>query len=218
MTDSQPVKRRRGCLFYVFLVGILVLSILTGQLLGLLQTLRTFTDATPHAFPPVSISTADGEQLQRRADAFRDNVRAGRRVDPLSLSANEINALITSYPDLHLLKGKLYIRSLESNQINAQVSIPTSQIPVGIFKFFKNRYLNGTALLNLSFTNGTLRLTLQSLTAKGKPLPPRYLQSVQRKNLAQPINDDARLSVGLNKVQSIQARDGKLVIVPESLQ
>ena len=43
MTD-QPVKRRRGCLFYAFFLGTLLLVVLAGLLLGFLQTLRNFTD------------------------------------------------------------------------------------------------------------------------------------------------------------------------------
>ncbi len=213
MTD-QPVKRRRGCLFYAFFLGTLLLVILAGLLLGFLQTLRNFTDASSRSFPPVSLSSAEVEQLQRRVDTFRDNVHSARSAEPLSLTANEVNALIAMYPDLHVLKGKLYVENLENNQVTGRVSIPASQIPVGVFKLFKNRYLNGLATLDLSFKNGTLHLNIQSITVKGKPLPQRYMEAARGKNIAQVINNDPRLSVALNKVQSIEVKDGKIVIVP----
>jgi hypothetical protein len=213
MTD-QPIKRRRGCLFYAFCIATFGLVILAGLLLGILQTLRNFTEASPRSFPAANISSADVEQLQRRIDSFRDTVRAARPSAPLSLSPNEINALIGTYPDLRVLKSKLYIESLESNQVKAQISMPASQIPVGVFRFFKNRYLNGNAILDLSFKNGTLHLDPQSVTVKGKPLPPRYMELVRGRNLAQVVNNDPRLSVGLNKLQTIEVKDGKLIIIP----
>jgi hypothetical protein len=214
MADPQPVKRRRGCLFYAFCIATFGLVILAGLLLGILQTLRNYTEASPRSFPVVNISSNDAERLQRRVDLFRDNVRAARPSEPLSLSPNEINALIGTYPDLHVLKGKLYIESFDSNQVKAQISIPASQIPVGVFKFFKNRYLNGNAILNLAFKNGTLHLDIQSVTVKGKALPTRYMELIRGRNLAEGVNNDPRLSVGLNKLQSVQVKDGKIVIVP----
>jgi hypothetical protein len=217
MTD-QPIKRRRGCLFYAFCIATFGLVILAGLLLGTLQTLRNYTDASPRSFPVVNISSADVEQLRHRIDSFRDNVRAARPSEPLSLSPNEINALIATYPELHVLKGKLYIESFDSNQVNAQISIPGSQIPVGVFKFFKNRYLNGNAVLVLFFKNGTLHLDIKSLTVKGKALPPRYMERIRGRNLAQVVNDDPRLSAGLNKLKSIEVKDGKLIIEPAAPQ
>lgn len=215
MTDqAQPVKRRRGCLFYVLCGGILILAILSGLLLGSLQVLRIFTEVKPASFPPVKITATEMEQLRQRADIFRDNVRAARPTEPLSLTANEINALIANYSDLQVLKGRLYVTDLQSNQIKGLVSVPTSQVPVGAFKFLKNRYVNGSATLDLSFTNGTLNLNLQKLAVKGKELPEKYMQAIHARNFAQKINNDPRLSAGLNKLQSIEIKDSKLVIVP----
>jgi hypothetical protein len=40
------------------------------------------------------------------------------------------------------------------------------------------------------------------------------MQQIRAQNLAQSYNDDPKISVGLNKLQSIEVKDGKLVIVP----
>lgn len=210
MTE-QPTKRRRGCLFYGCLTSsILVLVVLAGLILGYLKILNAFTDTKSTALPSVDMSDSDMQQVRRRVDTFRDNVRSARPTQPLSLNSDEINALIETDPNLKALKGKVYV-TVDGDQVKGQVSVPTSQVGLGIFK---HRYINGAGAFNISLTNGTLYLSLQSLAIKGRPIPEKYMQRVRAQNLAQGINDDPKSSAGLNKLQSIEVKDGKLVIVP----
>jgi len=210
MTD-QPVKRRRGCIFYGCLTScILVLVVLAGLLLGYLKILNGFTDTKPMTLPTVDMSDSEMQQVRQRVDAFRNDIRSGRSPQPLTLTGNELNALIATDPNLQSLKGKLYA-GIEGNQINGQISLPTSQVGLGIFI---HRYINGSATFNLSLTNGILNLSAQSLTVKGHAIPEKYMQQVRAQNLAQGINNDPKASVGLNKLQSIEVKDGKIVIVP----
>jgi len=210
MTD-QPVKRRRGCFFYGCLTStILLLVVLAGLVLGYLKILNTFTDTKPAALPSVNMSDSEIQQVRQRVDAFRENIRSARSTPPLSLSSDELNALIATDPNLKAFKGELYV-TIEDNQVKGQVSVPTSQVGLGIFK---HRYLNGSGTFSVSLTNGTLNVRAQSLSVKGKPIPEKYMQQVRAQNLAQSYNDDPKISVGLNKLQSIEVKDGKLVIVP----
>ena len=128
----------------------------------------------------------------------------------LALSGDELNALILTDPNLRALKGQLYV-SIEDNQVKGQLSVPTARVGLGVFR---HRYLNGSGTFNVSLTNGTLYVSAQNLSVKGKPIPEKYMQQVRRQNLAQSFNDDPKISVGLNKLQSIEVKDGKLVIVP----
>jgi len=215
MTTDQPVKRRRGCLFYGCLTScILVLVVLAGLILGYLKILNSFTDLKPTALPTVDMSDAEKQQVRQRVDAFRNDVRSAHPTQPLSLTANEINALIATDPNLKALNGKLYV-TIEGNQVKGQLSVPTSDIGLGIFK---HRYINGSGGLNVSLTNGTLFLSLQSLAIKGRPIPEKYMQQVRAQNLAQGINDDPKASAGLNKLKSIEVKDGKLLIEPAAPQ
>jgi hypothetical protein len=132
MTD-QPVKRRRGCFFYGCLTGtILLLVVLAGLLLGYLKILNTFTDTKPAPLPTANMSDAEMAQVRQRVDAFRENIRSARSTPPLSLSADELNALIATDPNLQAFKGELYV-TIEDNQVKGQVSVPTSQIGLGIY-------------------------------------------------------------------------------------
>src|SRR5882672_8994681 len=109
-TEQQPIKRRRGCLFYGCLTScILVLVVLAGLLLGYLKILNSFTDTKPIALPSVDMSDSDMQQVRHRVDTFRDDIRSARPTQPLSLTGNELNALIATDPNLQPLKGKLYV-------------------------------------------------------------------------------------------------------------
>jgi hypothetical protein len=210
MTE-QPVKRRRGCLFYGCLTSsILVLVVLAGLLLGYLKILNSFTDTKPMPLPTVNMSDAEMAQVRQRVDAFSQDIRSGRNPNPLTLSSDELNALILTDPNLGKLKGQLYV-NIEDNQVKGQLSVPTSRIGLGMFR---HRYINGTGTFKVSLTNGTLYVNAQSLSVKGKPIPERYMQQVRLQNLAQGFNEDPNISVGLNKLQSIEVKDSKLIIVP----
>jgi hypothetical protein len=80
---------------------------------------------------------------------------------------------------------------------------------------FKGRYLNASATLKVSLRNGVLRIVPQAVSAKGRPLPNVYLEQVRKQNLAKNINSNPRVSVALDRLQSIEAKDGQLVIVPK---
>jgi hypothetical protein len=208
--QQQPIKRRRGCLFYGCLTScILVLVVLAGLILGYLKILNAF-DTKPAALPTVDMSDADMQQVRQRVDSFRNDVRSAHQTQPLSLTANEINALIATDPNLKALKGRVYV-DIEGSQVKGQISVPTSDVGLG---FFKHRYINGSGAFNIALTNGTLFLSLQSLANKGQPIPEKYMQLIRAKNLAQGINDDPKASAGLNKLKSIEVKDGKIVIVP----
>jgi hypothetical protein len=211
VATQQPIRRRRGCLFYGCLTScILVLVVLAGLLLGYLKILNSFTDTKPTALPTVDMSDADMQQVRQRVDAFRNDVRSAHPTQPLSLNANELNALIATDPNLKALKGKVYV-AIDDSQVKGQVSVPTSDVGLGIFK---HRYINGSGSFNIVLTNGSLFLSLQSLAIKGRPIPEKYMQQVRAQNLAQGINDDPKSSAGLNKLKSIEVKDGKLIIVP----
>jgi hypothetical protein len=208
---NQPVKRRRGCLFYGCLTScILVLVVLAGLLLGYLKILNSFTDSKPMPLPTVNMSDAEIAQVRQRVDAYSQDIRSGRTPNPITLSGDELNALILTDPNLGKLKGQLYV-NIEDNQVKGQLSVPTSSIGLGMFR---HRYLNGAGVFNVSLTNGILSVIAQSLTVKGKPIPEKYMEHVRRQNLAQGFNDDPKISVGLNKLQSIEVKDGKLIVVP----
>ena len=53
------------------------------------------------------------------------------------------------------------------------MSVPLQDVGL---KMFKGRYLNGTASFDLSFREGALSVTPQTIQVRGEPLPEIYLR------------------------------------------
>lgn len=217
MTEEQTKERqRRGCLFYGCLTGaVLALIALIGLLVGLRYAKKMFTDFTdtkPATLPTVQLPEAQLNALQKRIETFKDAVRQGQTVPPLSLTADEINALIATDPDLKDFKGKLYV-IIQGDTLSTQLSLPMEQLGLPIFK---GRYFNGNATLNISCDNGALRITPVAVSVKGRPVPPPYMETIRKQNLAKNFNTDARAQVALDHIEDINVKDGKLNIVPKA--
>jgi len=216
MTD-QPTKTGRGCLFYGGIAAtVLILLIIAGAIVGLRQAkkmLGDFTDSAPRALPTVDVSPEQTAELRKRVENFRNDVRAARSPAPLSLSADEINKLIATDPDLAPLKGTLYVAAIEGDHIKVQISAPLDQLGLPIFR---GRYLNGDGTFTISLRGGLLYLKALEIFVRGKPIPENYMQVIHGQNLAKPLNENPRVSVALDKLKSIELKDGKLVIIPAS--
>jgi hypothetical protein len=217
VNDASTPKPRRGCLFYGCLTGITCLvAILLALLLGLHELrkfIAEFTDNKPTPLPSVQLSPEQKEQLQRRIEAFKNAVRSGKPTAALELNSEEINGLITTDPNLKALKDKLYV-TIDGGHLRAQISFPLGQMGLPILK---NRYLNGTAVFAVSLLDGNLVVTTQTVHVKGKPLPWIYMDKLRSQNLAANLNNDPQTPVALNRLQSIQVKDGKLILTPKPL-
>jgi len=213
---NEPPRARRGCLFYGCLTGVVLLLIaLAGGLAGYRyarKMFNDFTDSQPLAMPPVRLTQPQIDQLQQRIEAFRQAVRQGESPAPLALTADQINALIATDPDLKALKGKISI-SIEGRQLKGRLSVPMEQLGLPMFR---GRYLNANGVFTISLRNGQLHVTPIALTsAKGRTVPEIYMDKIRRHNLAQDMNSDARVRVALERVADIQVSDNQLMVVPK---
>ena len=191
----------------------LLVVVLVAGLIGLRfakKMITDFTSTSPQPLPQVNMPQAELDALQQRIEKFRGEVLQGTAPEPLTLSANELNALLNSDPDVQAWKGKLYVL-LEGNQLKAKVSLPMDQLGLPVFR---GRYLNGTATLDLAISNNLLRMTAESLVVNGKVVPEVYMEKVRRQNLAHEVNTNPRVRAALEKIKEIQVKDGKLTIVP----
>src|SRR6266404_3546892 len=153
MAEQRP-KARRGCFFYGCLTGVtLLLIVLAGFLAGYRyarKMFNDFTDSKPLPLPTVQLSQPQLDELQQRIERFREAVRQRQPAAPLALTANEINALIATDPDLKELKGKLYV-TIEGGQLKGRISVPMEQVGLPVFR---GRYLNGDGTFSVSLRNG----------------------------------------------------------------
>jgi hypothetical protein len=215
VTEPGAPKQRRGCLFYGCLSGVACLVIiLVAFLIGLHQLKKMvnfYTDPGPTPLPVAQLSVPEMDNLKQRIESFQDAVRSGRPTQPLTLSADEINAFIQADTNLARLKGRIYV-TLEGDRAKGQVSLPLDDVGLRIFK---GRYLNGSGIFAVSLQKGILVVNAESLTVKGKPLPGVYMEKIRTQNLAESVNNNPRVSVGLNRLQELRVSDGKLIIVPK---
>ena len=217
MTD-QAAKPRRGCFFYGCISGLVLLVLVLGALMAGLHYVKTlvnrYTDTQPMELPAVQMSQADVAKLKQGFEAFQQAVRDQRPTKPLTLTADDINALIASGSEQQPTRGKFYV-SLEGEQVRGELSMPLQDMGLNMFK---GRYLNGKATFNLSFLNGMLSVTPQTLQVKGQPLPEAYMQQIRKQNLAAALTNEPSTAAVLKGLEDIQIKEGKLVIVPKAQQ
>jgi hypothetical protein len=217
MTD-QPPKPRRGCVFYGCITGAVLLVIMLGALLlGLHYVKRMvmrFTDPKPKELPTLQMSPAEMAQAKERFDSFLQAVREHHPTKPLTLTADDLNALIASGGDQQGWKGKIYV-SLDGDQLKGDLSVPLQDLGLSMFK---SRYLNGTATFNLSFRDGRLSVTPQTIQVRGEPLPEIYLREIRKQNLAFAFTNDPAAAAVLKGLEEIQVKEGKLVVEPKEQQ
>ena len=105
---APAAPRQRGCCFYGCLGAAIafVLMLAVGGFAGykLWQVyqsfLRDYTGAAPQALPPLALTAEQQAKLFQRVDAFGAKLKAKQAVEPLVLSADELNALVARVPEL----------------------------------------------------------------------------------------------------------------------
>jgi len=215
---NEQKKSGRGCLFWGGIIaGALLLMVCLAMFIGYRFAkglVNEFTDAEPMALPTVNMSAEEVSRLRNRVSEFSRAVDENRPVQPLVVTTDEINALIATEPDAAQFRNHVYVM-IEGDQVKGQVSIPAERFG---FKPLRGRYLNATATLNVSLADGLLRVNADALTVKGKPLPDSFMQHVRVENFAQEFNQDPKYKPALDKLETIQVKDGKLIITPKKNQ
>lgn len=210
-----PPQKKHGCLFYgclTVLIFALVggLAVFFGARYVIKSLVTEYTEAGPLTLPPVDLTQTQQDVLKEKIDGFKAALDGKAPVQPLVLSADEINALIAREPEL---KGRAQV-AMEDNGIKATVSIPLDKLPLpGV----KGRYLNGTAMLEAFINNGRLFVTAKSVAVKGRPLPEQFMAGLRGKNLAADATRDADTAAAIAKIESLEIKDGQAIITPKAL-
>lgn len=151
---------------------------------------------------------ADGDDASPKlADASEDeNADSLPEVAPikeLSLSADEINALIASQEQL---RGRVFVR-IEEGRVFGQVSIPTDMVPGGNGRFF-----NADGEFDVSMEDGILVVKLTDASVKGQQIPASVMEGFASENLAKDAYKDAKNAEMLRKFEKIEVVDDKIIL------
>src|SRR3954452_3816894 len=182
--NAEQKKSGQGCLFWggIFAAGLFLIPLLPAYagFRYFKGMINRYTDTKPLAAPAVQLSGAEITNLQQRIHTFDVSIKSNNAVAPLILSADEINALIANEAKSNASPARLYF-SFNSNQVQAQLSVPTDGFGV---RALKGRYFNGSGDFAVSLHDGRLNVNIKSLSVKGRPLPDNFLQPLREQNFA----------------------------------
>jgi hypothetical protein len=215
MTNEPPRPRKRGCFFYgciALIITVLVLAV--GSVLlfrygksKIERTVAEYTDPAPVQIEKGDASPARLKAVQDRIDAFRQGLANGQPQE-LALTADELNTLLAGQLDLQDLANKVFV-IIEGDQMKANISWPLPDI--GPLKL-KGRYLNGTATLKATVTNGKADLRIDDFQAKGKSIPSQFLDEIRKHNIADDLMRDQQAASAIRQIDNLEVKDGKVIV------
>jgi len=185
-----------GCISLVVLA--LIAVILTG--VGINFLVKKGTSEAPAELPEYESKEGECDALQARFTAFE------KEGGTLALTADDLNAAIACNPDLEILKGKAWIK-IEDDQLVVDGSFPLTAI-IG----FRDRYFNGTLSLHVHKDAGDLEIYFTDIDIEGHTLPQEFIDMFSGQNMAKDLKDSPELDAFLDKMESIEIKDGQVVL------
>lgn len=206
-TQATAARRRRAHR------GLVLALVLTGGAASgayvtyrsVLAGIESYGATSPDPLPGVTLAPGDRAKLHARLAAFRSALENRRAAPPLSLTADEINALIAVAPGLG---GKARVE-IEGDRVRARFSLPLADLG---FPQFPGRYLNGTSVLNLSVVEGELVVSPEAIEVQAGPLPEAVMARLRRANLARLAFRDPRVARSLRTLGGVEVRQGTVTI------
>jgi hypothetical protein len=214
--EPQQKKSGRGCLFWggiiaaVFLLFILLTIYAAFRYVK--NTIAQYTDTKPLPAPALHLSATEVTNLQQRVHLFDQAIKNNKAVEPLSLSADEINELIAHEAKSNASPARLFF-SFNSNQVQAQLSVPTDGIGL---RMLKGRYFNGSGDFAVSLHGGRLNVNVKSLSVKGRPLPENFMAGLRTQNFADGWTNDVNFNEAIAKLEEVKIENGRLLVIPKS--
>jgi hypothetical protein len=210
----DPDRKKRsgcGCVFYGCLIATLVALVLivaaaVGAYYYASKQVTAFTDEAPAAIPVVEAPPEEVAEVGARVREFTAAAEAGRPAEDLVITANDLNMLIASRPEL---RGKVAVR-IADGLIGATVALPTDTfLPIGMGA---GRFLNAEVTLRASLENGALVVTLADAKVKGQSLPAVVLDTLREENLATNVASDPQVAAVLAKFDRIAVENDRVVL------
>lgn len=193
--------------------GLIVALVLTGSAASgayltyrtLLAGIEKYSDTRPDSLPDAALSAANQKKLHTRLASFRTALETRRPVAPLTLTADEINALIAVAPGVG---GKVWVE-VEGDQVRARFCLPLEDLG---FPQMRGRFLNGTSVLNLSIVEGELVVRPEAIQVRTGPLPEVVMARLRKSNLARLAFRDLRVAKSLRRLSRVEVRQGAVSI------
>lgn len=228
MPPAKPSSGGRTCLIAGLLGcgGFLTLAIILGivgffvgksMLAGIIEE---YTDTEPMELPAVSLSDEQLEEVAARIDSFSDALENGSATEPLVLTGDEINAWFAAEAASQGAQDfnpadHIYV-VIEDDRLKGQITFPLYDFVQ--FDVFKGRHFNGSGEFSVSLTQGVLVVKALALEYRGKPLPAEMMKEIGNENLAEEFVKDPEAVAFFSKLDAIDVRDGRMIIVPKGAE
>ncbi|HTG45781.1 MAG TPA: hypothetical protein VK633_14770, partial [Verrucomicrobiae bacterium] len=184
----EPQKSRaHGCVFYgLITVALVFLGVVAGIYFGTKKAVRfaieNYTTNAPITIPSLELSTADQKAIAARLAQQFEAGANGRGPEELVLGEEELNVLIAQSPDLKNYRKQIYLQP-QADQLKAFLSLQLDQFkPWEEFSRklggtnYAGRFLNGTAYVNITVTNGVLKIAPRKLVVSATTLPDQFIK------------------------------------------
>ena len=222
MADA-PKRQGRGCFFYgtitfvLVLIGVMV-GVFFGVRKGFKMAVAQYTSGAPVAIPEARLPQRELEQISQDLTLKLHSAMEGNGVGSVHIGERELNALVALSPESKKFSNQLYLQP-EGNKLKAPVSVPLDQFEGWRdlrrklwLKDLTNRYLNGTALVDLRFTNGLLNITITNLSVNNQSLPEKFMRWLEPFNLAEGVNKNAEIQPTLQRVKGVSVQNSQVVL------
>lgn len=212
LLDARP--KRRGCLFWGFLILFILVLLLSGALVILgfyaVALAKRFTSPTAQPVPLYEERVGEYEAIRKKFADFDQAVQKGVRAT-LELTSDDLNALIARQDRL---RRKVFTR-IALDRLFLDLSLPLGKIP-----FLSGRYFNGKLGVKMILDgppgiDGRLRLTPVVGTANDEAMPEGLLTIAIRFaefSLRQAVSQNERLKEFLRAAKSLEVENGKVVL------
>ncbi|MBI3287940.1 MAG: hypothetical protein HYZ74_00295 [Elusimicrobia bacterium] len=204
-------KKSRGCLFYAAIAAAVVaagfLFVAVASAVAFNRFVKAYTATAPAALPAlVELPVEQADAAAERLKSFNESVKRGEDAPPLSLTGDEINALLARQ-DREL--GNSLRVSIDGDRLKGNWALPLDKAKI---PFTGGRYFNGSAAVKASFDNGILIITCDALEINGAPVPDAILSKLKEENLAKNVYKNPKTAEALRKFEKIEVKDGRVTI------
>jgi hypothetical protein len=219
MNTPQAQKKSLGCLPYgCFIALCLIVLVGTGLCYLVVSNIRgavsQYTTENPSTVATTSMSASAAQSLQGKLGEFLRVSRDNSASAELTLSTDEIAALLMVTP----FNGKV-ATTLSGDTFSTQFSFRmrdlgewrTAQWLIGNYL---DRYVNGSASGTVALSAGETRIILRSLVLNGKPLEDAALKGASKwisgavDSALQNVSQDEKNGPFISRIERVWIQDG----------
>lgn len=179
------------------------------------QELRGFTDTVAQPVVPRAVAAAEVESLRGRLREFAASVQGGRAAT-LSLSADDLNALLAAEPVFQPMRESAQVEVITPTAIRLRISVAMNGMPLSGERLF----LNGQCEVKpVRHPDKGMVLATTSISVPGRELSQGFREHYRQANhldtlLMGGIRETVDTTVlgVLKKVTTVRLEEGKVVL------